>query len=172
MIRFRRLTPALLNAWLVNQHLASTHARYRLRVWRENRAALAAIRDEMIAYHRVLAIGNTGIHIRALRTPPTPLAAGPAPPYQKNSSPVAQTDHEPESHVDGSIGKPSGFGCGQRSSGSVCSRDRDIERLREHGQEALRHTGSIMITSCSASSAGRYRHETNVEYRGPWRQTS
>jgi len=50
MIRFRRLTPALLNTWLVNQHLASTHARYRLRVWRENRAALAAIRDEMVAY--------------------------------------------------------------------------------------------------------------------------
>jgi hypothetical protein len=50
MIRFRRLTPALLNAWLVNQHLASTHARYRLRVWRENQAALAAIRNEMVAY--------------------------------------------------------------------------------------------------------------------------
>jgi hypothetical protein len=50
MIHFRRLTPALLNAWLVNQHLASTHARYRLRVWRENQAALAAIRNEMVAY--------------------------------------------------------------------------------------------------------------------------
>jgi hypothetical protein len=50
MIRFRRLTPALLDAWLVNQPLASTHARYRLRVWRENRAALAAIRNEMVAY--------------------------------------------------------------------------------------------------------------------------
>ncbi len=50
MIRFRRLTPALLNAWLVDQRLVSTHARYRLRVWRENRAALAAIRDEMVAY--------------------------------------------------------------------------------------------------------------------------
>ena len=50
MIRFRRLTPALLNAWLVNQQLASTHARYRLRVWRENRVALAAIRAEMLAY--------------------------------------------------------------------------------------------------------------------------
>jgi hypothetical protein len=50
MIRFRRLTPALLNAWLVNQHLTSTHARYRLRVWRENQAAPAAIRNEMVAY--------------------------------------------------------------------------------------------------------------------------
>ena len=50
MIHFRRLTPALLNAWLVNQHLTSTHARYRLRVWRENQAALAAIRNEMVAY--------------------------------------------------------------------------------------------------------------------------
>ena len=39
-------------------------------------------------------------------------------------------------------------------------------------QGALRPTGSITITSCSASSAGRCRHETNVEYRGPWRQTS
>src|SRR3974390_1093299 len=50
MIRFRRLTPALLNAWLVDQHLASSHARYRLRVWRENRTGLAAIRGEMVAY--------------------------------------------------------------------------------------------------------------------------
>ena len=50
MVRFRRLTPALLNAWLVKQHLTSTHARYRLRVWRENQAALAAIRNEMVAY--------------------------------------------------------------------------------------------------------------------------
>ena len=43
MIRFRRLTPALLDAWLVDQRLANTHQRYRLRVWRENRAGLAAI---------------------------------------------------------------------------------------------------------------------------------
>jgi hypothetical protein len=50
MIRFRRLTPALLNAWLVNQRLVSTHLSYRLRVWRENRAALNAIREEMVAY--------------------------------------------------------------------------------------------------------------------------
>jgi hypothetical protein len=50
MIRFRHITPALLNAWLVDQRLVSTHARYRLRVWRENRAALAAIRDEMVVY--------------------------------------------------------------------------------------------------------------------------
>lgn len=42
MISFRRLTPALLNAWLINQHLTSTHACYRLRVWRENQATLAA----------------------------------------------------------------------------------------------------------------------------------
>ena len=50
MIRFRRLTPALLDAWLVNQGLANVHVSYRLRVWRENRAELAAIRDEMVAY--------------------------------------------------------------------------------------------------------------------------
>jgi hypothetical protein len=50
MIRFRRLTPILLNAWLIDQRLASTHASYRPRVWRENRPALAAIRDEIAAY--------------------------------------------------------------------------------------------------------------------------
>jgi hypothetical protein len=50
MIRFRRLTPEVLDAWLVDQRLASAHARYRLRLWRENRAGLAAIRGEVIAY--------------------------------------------------------------------------------------------------------------------------
>jgi hypothetical protein len=50
MIRFRRLTPALLNAWLIDQRLAAARERYRLRVWRENRAALAAIRAELIGY--------------------------------------------------------------------------------------------------------------------------
>ncbi len=50
MIRFRRLTLQLLDAWLINQPVASVHPRYRLRVWRENREGLAAIRDELIAY--------------------------------------------------------------------------------------------------------------------------
>lgn len=50
MIRFRRLTPGLLDAWLEDQHLANDHGRYRLRVWRENRAGFAAIRAELIAY--------------------------------------------------------------------------------------------------------------------------
>jgi hypothetical protein len=50
LIRFRRLTPALLNAWLVDQRVISTHTRYRLRVWRENRQAFAAIRDELVSY--------------------------------------------------------------------------------------------------------------------------
>jgi hypothetical protein len=50
LIRFRRLTPALLDAWLVDQRVTNTHKRYRLRVWRENRAGLAAIRAELMAY--------------------------------------------------------------------------------------------------------------------------
>jgi hypothetical protein len=50
MIRFQRLTPALLDAWLVSQHLGSAHRRYRLRVWRENRAGLAAIKTEVVSY--------------------------------------------------------------------------------------------------------------------------
>jgi hypothetical protein len=50
VIRFRRLTPALLDAWLVDQRLANAHQSYRLRVWRENRAGLAAIRAELMAY--------------------------------------------------------------------------------------------------------------------------
>jgi hypothetical protein len=50
MIRFRRLTTELLNSWLIAQPLRGTHARYRLRVWRENRAGLHAIRTELLAY--------------------------------------------------------------------------------------------------------------------------
>jgi hypothetical protein len=50
MIRFIRLTPHLLAAWLEHQPVANAHPRYRLRVWRENRAALEAIRTELIAY--------------------------------------------------------------------------------------------------------------------------
>ena len=37
------------------------------------------------------------------------------------------------------------------------------QKVWKGGQEALRHTASITITSCSASSAGRYRHETTLE---------
>ena len=50
MIRSQRLTLGLLDAWLVDQHLANTHVRYRLRVWRENRAGFAAIQAELIDY--------------------------------------------------------------------------------------------------------------------------
>lgn len=50
MIRFKRLSQVLLDAWLVQQHVASNHERYRLRVWRENRAVLTTIRSELIAY--------------------------------------------------------------------------------------------------------------------------
>lgn len=50
MIRFRRLTPALLDAWLVDQRIPGAHARYRIRMWRENRAAWAAVQGELVAY--------------------------------------------------------------------------------------------------------------------------
>lgn len=50
MIRFLRLTPALLDAWLIRTNLPNAHGRYRLRLWRENRPGLAAIRAELIAY--------------------------------------------------------------------------------------------------------------------------
>ena len=50
LIRFRRLTPALLNAWLVDQRVVSNHDHYRLRVRRENRQALTAISDELVSY--------------------------------------------------------------------------------------------------------------------------
>lgn len=50
MIRVRRLTPALLDAWLVDQRLGGNHARYRLRLWRDHAAALPALRDEIRAY--------------------------------------------------------------------------------------------------------------------------
>jgi len=42
--------PLLLDAWLVDQRISTAHARYRLRVWRENRASLVAIQPELIAY--------------------------------------------------------------------------------------------------------------------------
>jgi hypothetical protein len=50
MIRFQRLSLTRLNAWLVNKPVAVTHQRYRLRVWRENRAELINILDELIRY--------------------------------------------------------------------------------------------------------------------------
>jgi hypothetical protein len=50
MIRFRRLPLALLNAWLIDQQLPSSHRRYRLRIWREDRAQLNAIRNELSLY--------------------------------------------------------------------------------------------------------------------------
>jgi hypothetical protein len=50
MIRFRRLPRQLLDAWLVDQHVNSTHRRYRIRVWRENRVSLAEIQAELVAY--------------------------------------------------------------------------------------------------------------------------
>jgi hypothetical protein len=50
MIRSRRLTISLLNAWLIQHALPNPHARYRLRLWREDRAGLAALRTELLAY--------------------------------------------------------------------------------------------------------------------------
>jgi hypothetical protein len=50
MIRFRRLTAKLLAEWLVEQRLNGAHARYRLRLWRESRAALAALESELRLY--------------------------------------------------------------------------------------------------------------------------
>lgn len=50
MIRFQRLSSGLLNAWLIDQQIATSHATYRLRVWRENRAGLSAVRGELISY--------------------------------------------------------------------------------------------------------------------------
>jgi len=50
MIRTKRLTPALLNAWLVDQSVPNSHPTYRLRVRKEDRGAFAAIKEEAIAY--------------------------------------------------------------------------------------------------------------------------
>jgi len=50
MIRTRRLTLELLEAWLVDQQLPSAHQRYRLRLWRETRTALAGVLEELKAY--------------------------------------------------------------------------------------------------------------------------
>ncbi len=50
MIRFRRLTTELLDAWLVSQRLDQPRGRYRLRLWRENPACFEAIRGELTLY--------------------------------------------------------------------------------------------------------------------------
>ncbi|TFV37859.1 hypothetical protein [Bradyrhizobium niftali] len=51
MIRFRRLTLATLNAWLTTVVVGpSSVGSYRLRLWRENRGALAAFKVELDAY--------------------------------------------------------------------------------------------------------------------------
>lgn len=50
MIRSRRLPLRLLNAWLVDQRVPRSHARYRLRVWRENPSAQGAIDSELKLY--------------------------------------------------------------------------------------------------------------------------
>jgi hypothetical protein len=50
MIRFQRLPLELLDTWLANQRLANTHPTYQLRIWRENRAGLDAIRCVLINY--------------------------------------------------------------------------------------------------------------------------
>jgi hypothetical protein len=50
MIRVRRLTRSLLDAWMVDQRLPNNHARYRLRLWRDEATALPALRTELRAY--------------------------------------------------------------------------------------------------------------------------
>lgn len=51
MIRARRLTPELLDAWLVIQPLVvRAHPSYRIRLWREHRASLAPLLQELRAY--------------------------------------------------------------------------------------------------------------------------
>jgi hypothetical protein len=50
MIRARRLNIEFLDAWLVDQPIAVANRLYRLRLWRENRAALEAIKAELAAY--------------------------------------------------------------------------------------------------------------------------
>jgi hypothetical protein len=50
MIRTRRLNQALLDGWLVDQGIGSHAPHYRLRLWRENRAALPALLAELRLY--------------------------------------------------------------------------------------------------------------------------
>ena len=50
MIRVRRLTAGLLDAWLVDQQLPGALGHYRLRLWRETATGLPPLRDELCAY--------------------------------------------------------------------------------------------------------------------------
>ena len=50
MIRVRRLTRELLDAWLVDQPLPEADCRYHLRLWRESPHEFPPVRDELRAY--------------------------------------------------------------------------------------------------------------------------
>jgi hypothetical protein len=50
VIRVRRLSQNRLDAWLVDQGLAGTHATYRLRLWRDDATALPPLRRELHLY--------------------------------------------------------------------------------------------------------------------------
>ncbi len=50
MIRVRRITQELLDAWLVNQAVGAANTRYRLRVYRANSPAFDAIKHELHEY--------------------------------------------------------------------------------------------------------------------------
>lgn len=50
MIRSRRITLALLDAWLSSHNVPAGTATYRLRLWRENRAELDSVRPELLLY--------------------------------------------------------------------------------------------------------------------------
>lgn len=50
MIRFKKITAATLNAWLVDQGISKVHPRYRLRLWRQTQPLTQPLRDELISY--------------------------------------------------------------------------------------------------------------------------
>ncbi len=49
-MRSRRLSPDLLDAWLVLQPIEKAHPRYELRLWCEDHSQLQAIKPELLAY--------------------------------------------------------------------------------------------------------------------------
>ena len=50
MIRFRKITPAQLSAWLVDQGLPANHQKYRLRLWRQTQPLTQPLQDELVSY--------------------------------------------------------------------------------------------------------------------------
>ena len=90
MIRCRRVTLRSLNAWLVAQSVTRSHPEYELRVWREENANFAVLRDELIDYAQ-----------EALDDARTRIRKG----FEDNLSPFSDPVDDPAAHYPASLNR-------------------------------------------------------------------